>query len=86
MTADTLITLVLIILFLPLFSFALLLTFGKRLPRKGDTIATGLMFLNLALAFVVLFSVLGLEALDPPYSIQPRRPGQRITYRADYFT
>jgi NADH-quinone oxidoreductase subunit L len=60
MTADTLITLVLIILFMPLFSFALLLAFGKRLPRKGDVIATGLMFLNLGLSFVVLFGVYAL--------------------------
>jgi NADH-quinone oxidoreductase subunit L len=60
MTADTLLTLVLIILFLPLFSFALLLAFGKRLPRKGDVIATGLMFLNLGLSLVVLFGVYAL--------------------------
>ncbi|MFA6235550.1 MAG: proton-conducting transporter membrane subunit, partial [Bacteroidota bacterium] len=60
MTADTLLTLILIILFMPLFSFALLLAFGKRLPREGDTIATGLMFVNLGLAFVVLFGVYSL--------------------------
>ncbi|MBR9975304.1 MAG: NADH-quinone oxidoreductase subunit L [Bacteroidetes bacterium] len=60
MTADTLLTLTLIILFLPLFSFALLLAFGKRLPRKGDAIATGLMFLNLGLAVAVLFGVYAL--------------------------
>ena len=60
MTADTLLTLVLIILLMPLFSFALLLAFGKRLPRQGDAIATGLMFLNLGLAFVVLFGVYAL--------------------------
>ena len=60
MTADTLLTLTLIILFLPLFSFALLLAFGTRLPRKGDAIATGLMFLNLGLALAVLFGVYAL--------------------------
>jgi NADH-quinone oxidoreductase subunit L len=60
MTADTLLTLVLIVLFMPLFSFALLLAFGTRLPRKGDVIATGLMFLNLGLSFVVLFGVYAL--------------------------
>lgn len=60
MTADTLLTLVLIILLMPLFSFALLLSFGKRLPRQGDVIATGLMFLNLGLSFVVLFGVYAL--------------------------
>jgi NADH-quinone oxidoreductase subunit L len=60
MTEHTLLTLVLIILFLPLFSFALLLAFGKRLPRKGDVIATGLMFLNLGLAFIVLIGVYSL--------------------------
>ncbi|MFZ1730491.1 MAG: NADH-quinone oxidoreductase subunit L [Bacteroidota bacterium] len=60
MTADTLLTLVLIILFIPLFSFMLLLAFGKRLPRKGDVIATGLMFLNLGLALAVLFGVYAL--------------------------
>ncbi len=65
MTADTLITLVLIVLFVPLFSFALLLAFGKRLPRKGDVIATGLMFANLALAVVVLVGTLNLPEAAP---------------------
>lgn len=65
MTADTLITLVLIVLFVPLFSFALLLAFGKRLPRKGDVIATGLMFANLALAVVVLIGTLNLPETEP---------------------
>ncbi|MDT8325361.1 MAG: NADH-quinone oxidoreductase subunit L, partial [Bacteroidota bacterium] len=64
MTADTLITLAIIILLLPLFSFALLLAFGKKLPRKGDTIATGLMFVNVALALVVLFGVFSLPETE----------------------
>ncbi len=85
MTADTLITLVLIILFLPLFSFALLLTFGKRLPRKGDIIATGLMFLNLGLALLVLFSVLGLPETDPIPGF-PQDPVQTSFTWVDFHT
>ncbi len=75
MTADTLITLALIILLLPLFSFALLLAFGKKLPRNGDTIATGLMFINLALALVVLFGVFSMPEADPIPGF-PQEPAQ----------
>ena len=75
MTADTLITLVLIVLFVPLFSFALLLAFGRRLPRKGDVIATGLMFANLALAVVVLVGTLNLPEAAPIPGF-PHEPSQ----------
>lgn len=58
MSPDTLITLALIILFLPLVSFVILLSVGKRLPRKGDFVGTGILFLSLALSVVVLIGTL----------------------------
>ncbi|MCZ7555710.1 MAG: NADH-quinone oxidoreductase subunit L [Bacteroidia bacterium] len=70
MTAQTLLTLSLVVLFIPLASFALLLAFGKRLPRKGDTIATTLMFIGLALAFVVMIGTFNL----PPAAAIPGFP------------
>ncbi|MCB2205882.1 NADH-quinone oxidoreductase subunit L [bacterium] len=83
MTADTLITLAIIILLLPLFSFTLLLAFGKKLPRKGDTIATGLMFINLGLALVVLFGVLGLPEA-PAIPGFPQEPMQKVFTWVDF--
>lgn len=65
MTANTLLTLSLVILFIPLTSFVLLLSAGKRLPRKGDAIATGLMFVGLALALVVMIGYFTMPAPAP---------------------
>ncbi|MBM4157581.1 MAG: NADH-quinone oxidoreductase subunit L [Ignavibacteria bacterium] len=48
-----------LILLLPLLSFVILIFFGKRIPRKGDWLANFLLFLNLALSFVVLALFLG---------------------------
>jgi NADH-quinone oxidoreductase subunit L len=47
-----LVTLSLLVLFLPLLSFALLIFFGKRLPRQGDWIANILIF---ACLFISIF-------------------------------
>ncbi|MDH7516495.1 MAG: NADH-quinone oxidoreductase subunit L, partial [Bacteroidota bacterium] len=58
MSPETLLTLTILILFLPLGSFLLLLASGKRLPRNGDTIATGILFIALALSFVVMIGTL----------------------------
>jgi NADH-quinone oxidoreductase subunit L len=66
MSPDSLISLVLAILFIPLLSFVILISFGKKLPRKGDAIATGLLFLDLALAIVVLIGTLGQNASPIP--------------------
>ncbi|MBN1446833.1 MAG: NADH-quinone oxidoreductase subunit L [Bacteroidetes bacterium] len=83
MTADTLITLALIVLFVPLFSFVLLLAFGKRLPRQGDSIATGLMFANLALAVVVMIGTLNLPETDPVPGF-PNEPAQASITWVDF--
>ncbi len=54
MAHETLITLALTILLLPLGGFVLLIFFGKRLPRGGDWLETGLLTLALLLSGVVL--------------------------------
>ncbi len=59
MAHDTFFTLALTILLLPLGGFALLIFFGKRLPRGGDWLETGLVTLALILSGVVLVQKLG---------------------------
>ncbi|MBI5645694.1 MAG: NADH-quinone oxidoreductase subunit L [Ignavibacteriae bacterium] len=54
MSPQTLTTLTIAILFLPLASFVILLAFGKRLPRQGDFVGTAILFLTLALSLVVM--------------------------------
>ncbi|MEX0769602.1 MAG: NADH-quinone oxidoreductase subunit L [Balneolaceae bacterium] len=49
-----------IILLLPLLGFIVLIFTGKRLPRNGDLLATGLLTLSCILAFILLFSKLTL--------------------------
>lgn len=46
----------LVILLLPMLSFLILAFFGNFMPRKGDFIAVSLLFINLALSFVVFFA------------------------------
>lgn len=46
----------LVILLLPMLSFLILAFFGNFIPRKGDFIAVSLLFINLALSFVVFFA------------------------------
>jgi NADH-quinone oxidoreductase subunit L len=58
MSQELLIQLSLVILFLPLVGFLLLIFFGKRLPRQGDWLETGILFLALILSSVVLVSKL----------------------------
>jgi NADH-quinone oxidoreductase subunit L len=55
---ETLLVLAVVVLLLPLLSFALLIFFNKRLPRQGDWLGTGLIFLALTLSFGILFSKL----------------------------
>jgi len=55
MTQDTLLTLSLFILFLPVFGFVVQSFLGRRLPRQGDWFETGLLFIALVLSFVVLY-------------------------------
>jgi NADH-quinone oxidoreductase subunit L len=59
MAHDTFITLALTILLLPLGGFALLIFFGKRLPRGGDWLETGLVTIALVLSGAVLLQKLG---------------------------
>ncbi len=66
MSPDSLLLLSIVILFLPLASFLTLLAFGRKLPRQGDTVATGILFVNLALSFVVLIGALGRTAAPIP--------------------
>lgn len=60
MTQEILLQLSTGVLFLPLLSFLLLIFFGKRLPRQGDTIATSVLGITLAVSFVILLAKLGL--------------------------
>ena len=60
------ITLPLLILFLPLVSFIILIFFGKKLPRQGDWVAVGSIVITFFLA-VYLFIQMILE-YDPGFS------------------
>ena len=65
MTQEFLLQLSTVILLLPLFSFLVLIFFGKRLPRQGDAIATSILGLALlsSLAILILKLTLYHEAL-----------------------
>lgn len=58
MNQDTLIILSITNLLLPLVSFLLLIFFGKRLPRGGDSIATTLLFVVLGSSLYVMLQKL----------------------------
>ncbi len=55
MSADTLVTLSLAVLLLPLAGFVLMMFFGKKLPRQGDWLETGIITIALGIALYVLF-------------------------------
>jgi len=74
MSPQTLTTLTILILFLPLGSFLLLLAFSRRLPRNGDVIATSILFLTLALSFVVMIG----QLLAPPAGAIPGFPSAPV--------
>ena len=61
MNPETLIQLSLAILLLPLLSFALLIFFGKRLPRQGDWLGTSLLFICLIFSVIILSNKLSIE-------------------------
>jgi NADH-quinone oxidoreductase subunit L len=52
------------ILLLPLLGFILLIFFGKKLPRKGDWLAAGLMSLAFLLSLLLLITKLGFQPAD----------------------
>ena len=58
MSQETLITLSLAVLLLPLFNFVFLVFFSRRLPRQGDWLGTFLLFVGLALSAVILYTKL----------------------------
>jgi len=60
-----LIVIALIIWILPLIAFAVQLFFGKRLPRQGDWIVVGAMFVDLALALGIFAHVM--SHYDPEF-------------------
>ncbi|MEX0602517.1 MAG: NADH-quinone oxidoreductase subunit L, partial [Bacteroidota bacterium] len=60
MTHDLLLQLSLAVLLLPLLSFVVLIFLNKRLPRQGDWLGTGILFLTLALAAVVCWAKVSL--------------------------
>jgi NADH-quinone oxidoreductase subunit L len=51
-----LVTISLLILFLPLLSFLILIFFGKKLPRQGDWLANAILFICLGLSGYILAS------------------------------
>jgi len=60
MSDQSLIQLALIIFALPLLSYLLLITIGKKLPRGGDWLGTSLIFIGLILAAIIAVAKLGM--------------------------
>jgi NADH-quinone oxidoreductase subunit L len=58
-----LVTISLVILFLPLLSFLILIFFGKKLPRQGDWLANVFLFVCLGLSFFVFFNTAGTDKI-----------------------
>jgi NADH-quinone oxidoreductase subunit L len=54
MSSQTLVTISLVVLALPLLGFTLMAFFGKRLPRQGDWFETGIITVALGLSLIVL--------------------------------
>jgi NADH-quinone oxidoreductase subunit L len=54
MTQETLLTLSLVVLLLPLCGFTLMIFFGRKLPRQGDWLETGILSAVLILALIVM--------------------------------
>jgi NADH-quinone oxidoreductase subunit L len=59
MTPDTLLTLAVATLLLPLCGFVLMIFFGKRLPRQGDWLSTSVIAVSLGMAVAVLAAKIG---------------------------
>jgi NADH-quinone oxidoreductase subunit L len=64
MAQDTLLTVALAILLLPLAAFTVMIFAGRKLPRQGDWLSTSGIAAALALAFVVLYGKLTLYYAD----------------------
>jgi NADH-quinone oxidoreductase subunit L len=59
MSPETILQLSAVVLLLPLAGFVLLIFFNKKLPRQGDWLETGILFLGLALSVVILAVKMG---------------------------
>ncbi|MCX6134165.1 MAG: NADH-quinone oxidoreductase subunit L [Ignavibacteriales bacterium] len=59
MSHDTIIQLSVVAYLLPLLGFTILIFFNKRLPRQGDIIETGIVFLGLILSAVIFAVKMG---------------------------
>ena len=59
MTPDTLLTLAVATLLLPLCGFVIMIFFGKRLPRQGDWLSTSVIAVSLGMAVVILAAKIG---------------------------
>src|SRR3989304_7271664 len=59
MSQETILQLSTAILLLPLLGFIVLIFFNKRLPRQGDWLGTGILFLCLLLSVIVFAGELG---------------------------
>jgi len=63
----TLLYMAIAIWLLPLFAFTIQIFFGNRLPRKGDWLVVGTMFLDLVLALIIFANILIRN--DPGYRV-----------------
>jgi len=61
------ITNAILILLLPLLAFTIQIFVGKRLPRKGDWVSTGAIFIAFFLALPILIQ--SLATYDPSFKI-----------------
>jgi NADH-quinone oxidoreductase subunit L len=59
MSHETLLQLSIVAYLLPLLGFTILIFFSKRLPRQGDLIETGLVFIGLVISIIILAVKLG---------------------------
>jgi NADH-quinone oxidoreductase subunit L len=55
MSPDTVFSLALLVWLLPLLGFVVLIFLSKRIPRNGDWLETGILFVVLALSFLIFF-------------------------------
>jgi NADH-quinone oxidoreductase subunit L len=64
MTPDTLLTLAVTILLLPLAAFTVMIFAGKRFPRQGDFVSTGVLVVALGMALALMVEKLTLYPAD----------------------
>jgi len=67
MSQETIVILSVVVLLLPLAGFALMIFFGKKLPRQGDWLENSLVTGSLVLSVLVLFQKLGAYPTETLY-------------------